>query len=190
MSLSKLREACPDQLSPFQDLWDYALSMDYYPGTIFRFPLRKAEKHSSLSIQKGVLDGRDVLQLMESYFHEARVSMLFLRRIKSIEFGIHDSPNYGWSVIRLLPSDADANKSFSELVICEFSKNTDLGTPIIGKDKWLVVIEDLDQAIEPAHSSLTRVMKNRECGLAALLSTSLVNQSTETVTFPNVPYFS
>ena len=108
---------------------------------------------------------------MDTYFNEARISLLFLRRIKSISFSTHVSPDSEWSVTRRPPLDEDA-KSFSELVICEFVKNLEYGTQITGKDKWWVAIEDLHPAADHLPDSSRRVMKNVECGLAALISST------------------
>jgi sacsin len=67
--------------------------------------------------------------------------------------------------------DEDA-RSFSELVICQFVKNLEFGTQITGKDKWWVAIEDLLPAADHLPDSSRRVMKNVECGLAALISST------------------
>src|ERR1700722_15693355 len=147
LKLSKLKYVCPDQLAPFESLWGYTQGLDNYPGTIFRFPLRTAKTKSILRTSKRNLNSGEVLRLMDTYFNEARISLLFLRRIKSISFSTHVNLNGGWSVTRRPPLDEDA-KSFSELVICEFVKNseygTQIGTQITGKDKWWVAIEDLN----------------------------------------------
>ncbi|TVY34994.1 Sacsin [Lachnellula subtilissima] len=167
LELSKLREACGDQLAPFQDLWGYDRSQDNYPGTIFRFPLRAGKVKSILKPNSKDLNISEVRRLMSNYFDEARVSLLFLRRIKSIDFKIQGDPDSGWSVTRLAPVDEDA-KSFSELVTCKFVKN---GFPAVaGRDRWWVCIEDLLPEVDRLPKTCKRTMKNVECGLAALLS--------------------
>ena len=85
LELSKLRAVCGDQLAPFEGLWSYTQDVDYYPGTIFRFPLRNSPS-SALRTSKRDLNSGEVRRLMDTYFHEARISLLFLRRIKSIDF--------------------------------------------------------------------------------------------------------
>jgi sacsin len=106
---------------------------------------------------------------MDEYFNEARISLLFLRRIKSIDFRIHEETNFSWSVIRKRPLDEDA-KSFSELLICSFAKTVEASTLITGKDHWWVAIEDLLPHAGRLPHSMRRVMKNIECGIAALIS--------------------
>ncbi|TVY36879.1 Sacsin [Lachnellula occidentalis] len=167
LALSKLREACGDQLAPFQDLWGYDQSQDSYPGTIFRFPLRAVKAKSVLRTNSKELNIAEVRRLMNNYFDEARVSLLFLRRIKSVDFSIQGDPDSGWSVTRLASVDEDA-KSFSEPVTCRFTKNG--VSAVAGRDRWWVCIEDLLPEVDRFPKITKRAMKNVECGLAALLS--------------------
>jgi sacsin len=90
LSLSKLKNVCPDQLAPFEGLWGYTKELDDYPGTIFRFPLRLVKTESKLRQSKQGLDGDTIRRLMDIYFNEARISLLFLRRIYSIDFTIQE----------------------------------------------------------------------------------------------------
>jgi sacsin len=109
---------------------------------------------------------------METYFNEARISLLFLRRIKSIDFSIHRKAASGWSVTRRAPLDEYA-KSFPELVICQFANNMDFGSQVNGEDKWWVAIEDLRPTAYRLPESSRRVIKNVECGIAALVSSTV-----------------
>ncbi|TVY68700.1 Sacsin [Lachnellula suecica] len=192
LELSKLRHACSDQLAPFEGLWDYESKLDYYPGTIFRFPLRGAKTTSLLRTSKTDLHTAEVRRLMDAYFDEARISLLFLRRIKSIDFHVQGQPDSGWSVTRRAPLDEDA-KSFSELVICSFVKNKERAAQIAGKDKWWVAIEDLNPPDDILPETSRRVMKNVECGLAALISSQAneanlqVPQATQSRVFHTLP---
>jgi len=179
LELSKLRAVCGDQLAPFEGLWSYTQDVDYYPGTIFRFPLRNSPS-SALRTSKRDLNSGEVRRLMDTYFHEARISLLFLRRIKSIDFRIYGDPDSGWSVTRQKPVDEDA-KAFSELVVCQFTKRVDLGNQITGKDRWWVAIEDVIPPADSLPDSSRRVMKNVECGLAALISTAFGNHDSNII---------
>jgi sacsin len=179
LELSKLKEACGDQLAPFEGLWGYERSQDSYHGTIFRFPLRATKTKSVLKTSSRDLNISEVRRLMNSYFDEARVSLLFLRRIKSIDFSIWGQPDSAWSVTRRPPLDEDA-KSFSELVVCSFVNKGEFGPQISGKDKWWVAIEDLLPTADRLPESSRRVMKNVECGLAALISSKLDDTSAST----------
>jgi sacsin len=184
LELSKLRNARPDQLNPFEGLWDYTKDLGYYPGTIFRFPLRQKDTQSKLKQSQEDLDGHTVQSLMNKYFDEARISLLFLRRICSIDFEIHGKPNSGWSVSRQPPEDEDY-KSFYEWRTCSFAKNMDLGAKISGTDKWWVAIEDLQPETKHLPYSPSRLMKNVECGIAAL-AFSKSNSSKHGITPPEV----
>ncbi|KAH6680301.1 hypothetical protein B0J14DRAFT_578321 [Halenospora varia] len=170
ISLSKLKISCPDQLAPFEGLWGYTRNLDSYPGTIFRFPLRSAKTKSALRSTHRDLDFEESRRLLEAYFDEARLSLLFLRNIESISFSVHDQAHSGWSVEK--PSDENDVLSFSKQIICSFSKQIASDTTISGKDKWWVAIEDLDVATKDLPFIPRRKMKNVECGMAALISTS------------------
>ena len=182
LRLSKLRHACPGQLAPFEGLWDYTSGLDYYPGTIFRFPLRNAKTASVLRPGKKNLNSGEVLHFLHNYFREARISLLFLRRIKSVSFSVYGNPDDRWSVTRRPPMDEDA-KSFSELVVCEF----DDGDKVAGKDKWWVAIEDLHPPANHLLESSRRVMKNVECGIAALISSTAASKPIQSRTFSTLP---
>ncbi|KAE9364465.1 hypothetical protein N431DRAFT_474055 [Stipitochalara longipes BDJ] len=177
--LSKLRDACGDQLVPFEGLWNYTQGLDNYPGTIFRFPLRKAIG-SSLRNSTKILTENEVCRLMDMYFNEARISLLFLRRVRSISFGIQGQPESGWSVTRLQPLDEDLDL-FSQSVICQVKKKPIFGTHVSGKDKWWVAFEDLRPEADRLPESSRRVMKNVECGIAALISSTIDSHGSSTI---------
>jgi len=127
---------------------------------------------SSLRTSPTELKPSVIRRLMDKYFDEARISLLFLRKIRSIDFRIQERRDAIWSITRQPPLDEDANTLFSEIVICSFHKDNYSHRPIIGKDKWCVVIQDLD--LKPEHSNDgSRVTKSVECGLAALLHSKL-----------------
>lgn len=172
LELSKLKGVCPDQLAPFEGLWKYTKDLDHYPGTIFRFPLRLGTTESKLKKSKRELDGVVIRGLMDNYFDEARISLLFLRRICSIDFTIYGKHSSGWSISRQTPLDEDM-KSFSESLVCSFTKNVDQDTKIAGIDNWWVAIEDLQPEAEQLPYSPRRLIKNIECGIAALVSSKL-----------------
>lgn len=140
------------------------MTQDYYHGTIFRFPLRAARTKTILKTSGRDVDSGAVRKLMDSYFDEARVSLLFLREIKLIDFSIQGELESGWSVTR----SGQANE-FSQTVTCSFSKNGKTG-----EDKWRVCIQDLVLEADRLPKSSKRAMKNVECGLAALLSSDPV----------------
>jgi sacsin len=142
LELSKLKEACPGQLSPFEGLWDYTRNLDSYPGTIFRFPLRTPTAKSKLKISKTDLNAAMVRQLFDTYFDEARISLLFLKHIRTIDFTVYGRSNPQWSITRHESLDDDSN-CFSGWRICSITKSMALGQQITARDKWWVAVEDL-----------------------------------------------
>ncbi|KAH8668096.1 hypothetical protein BGZ60DRAFT_528433 [Tricladium varicosporioides] len=173
--LSKLKTSCPDQLAPFEGLWEYTRNLDSYPGTIFRFPLRSAKSKSTLRSTHRDLDFEESRRLLEAYFDEARISLLFSRNIESISFSVHGQTHSGWSVEK--PSNEEDVLSFSKQMVCSFSKQIATDTTISGKDRWWVAIEDLEVATKDLPFIPRRKMKNVECGMAALISTSTSSSS-------------
>jgi sacsin len=182
IKLSRLRIACEDQLVPFEGLWGYTQSLNNYRGTIFRFPLRTTATSSGSALRnsKRVVDESEVCKLMKTYFHEGRTSLLFLRRIKSIDFGIQSQPDFEWSITRLLHVDEDVDL-FSKSVVCQITWKSIFGTQLTGKDKWWVAIEDLLPEADRLPDSSRREMKNVECGIAALISSKFDSLSSPAV---------
>jgi sacsin len=186
LELSRLRDVCSDQLVPFEGLWGFTQALDSYPGTIFRFPFRRAKKStkSVLRNSKNVFNDTEASVLLEAYFDEARVSLLFLRRIKSIDFSVHGHPESGWSVTRVQSVKEDADLS-STSVKCQYTRNTNSESPVIGQDKWWVSVKGLLPDADRLPKTTRRSMKNVECGMAALISSTIDSQNTD-ATVPKV----
>ncbi|KAH8668095.1 hypothetical protein BGZ60DRAFT_451451 [Tricladium varicosporioides] len=175
LALSKLRAACPDQLAPFRGLWDYSEDLDYYPGTIFRFPLRPTGAISKLKLNCPDLNSDVVYRYLDNYFNEARISLLFLRRIRSIEFKVWGKEHSGWIISKeevieqqrsVLP---EGNKISSGPVSYLFHRHLQFESELSGKDTWQVLAKNIPPAIDKT-ASPGRERKNIECGIAALLS--------------------
>ncbi|KAH9222449.1 hypothetical protein DL95DRAFT_441261 [Leptodontidium sp. 2 PMI_412] len=176
LKLSRVREACPDQLVPFIGSFGYALELDHFPGTIFRFPLVTLSSKGSLRTSKRELNSNEICRLMNTYFDEARSSLLFLRRIKSIEFSVYGKPHSGWSIHgdgplrRLRGSDLP----ISQAVDCTFIKHKEFDSePTTGTDSWQVCIQDLSSKVALLPATSKRAAKNVECGMAALINSVL-----------------
>lgn len=187
-SLEKVRQSCPSHLAPFDGLWGFSPQLDNYDGTIFRFPLRRTSDTSILSPsachttaepltsdqRPAHLNGHEAIRLMDEYFSEARISLLFLRRIKSIDFRVHGLADSGWSVSKkVLPT---ASGQLSHDVLCSFDKGTGPES-LSGTDRWWVGIEDLQPESNRLPEATRRIMKNAECGLAALIYSEPCDQS-------------
>ncbi|KAH7383481.1 hypothetical protein BKA64DRAFT_682440 [Cadophora sp. MPI-SDFR-AT-0126] len=172
LKLSRIREVCPDQLAPFIGLFGYALDLHHFPGTIFRFPLVTATSKGSLRTSKRELNQNQIFRLMNTYFDEARTSLLFLRRIKAINFCVYGKLKSGWSItsngpLRSLP---DRKSRLSQSLVCTVTKHKKFeNKPSTCKDTWLITTRDLSSDVELAPSSSKRTAKTVKCGLAALI---------------------
>ena len=166
LDLKTFKNVCEDQFAPFHGLWKYTKNLDYYPETIFRFPLRKTPDSSSISKGRKHLEPKEARRLMESYFDEARISLLFLRNVKSLNFKIRGQSS-AWSVTRK-PSPGDGI-SFAKPVDFSIRKSSADMTHVTGIDRWMVAIKQYiskDNLIPPTSR---KARKNTECGLAALV---------------------
>ncbi|KAG4439308.1 hypothetical protein IFR05_005183 [Cadophora sp. M221] len=178
LKLSKIREACPDQLAPFQGHFGYDLDLDHFPGTIFRFPLVGPTSKGLLRTSKRELNSNEICRLMNTYFDEARTSLLFLRRIKTIEFSIHEKPDSGWRIDSNEPLRRvqGSDSRFSQRFDCAFTKHKEFGnTPTTGQDSWQISIQDQSSEVQLLPTTSKRAAKNVECGMAGLISSHVTN---------------
>ncbi|KAF7947521.1 hypothetical protein EAE96_008608 [Botrytis aclada] len=175
--LSKLKEVHPNQLAPFQDLWGYDQDSDHYDGTIFRFPLRK---HVSPLREKQEPPSVDSVRLLlNKYFQEARISLLFLKGVRVVNFKGPEAKELFWSV------KMKKRESTSDYTLC--STKQMLGPDItVTEDKWWVysVVEET-----PSGEYQSRLRKNVEYGIAALVQ-SENQQGTKALDLPTPKLFS
>ena len=78
--LSTVQKSCPNHLQPFDGIGDFDSSSDFYPKTLFRFPLRT--KKSPLSDTTYTPDM--LLELLDALRYEAKYLLLFLRSLEQI----------------------------------------------------------------------------------------------------------
>lgn len=163
IKLSKLRRDSQDQLAPFDGLWGYSLDSDCYNGTIFRFPLRKEGSESAL-LETSILPLYTAKTTFQDAFETARLSLLFLRNIRKIDFHIHGQP-LEWEV----RTEKTDNVTFSDWLPIQIRKASS-GTAIFSwTDRWWRTIEDLRSAPDGLQYRHKRTMKQIECGIAALI---------------------
>ena len=164
IKLSKLRRDSKDQLAPFDGLWGYALDLDHYNGTIFRFPLRKEGSQSEL-LETIVHPFSTAKTTFQDAFETARLSLLFLRNIRKIDLHIRGK-SLEWEV-RTQKVD---NVAFSD----RLSIQVKIASPDAGilswTDRWWRAIKDLQSAPDGLQYRHKRTMKQIECGIAALVS--------------------
>ena len=83
--LSVMQRDFPNHLAPFDGIAGFSSSQRFsdsgYPKTLFRFPLRTRESNLS----KNLYDPRKVLELINALREEAKLLLLFLRSVETIE---------------------------------------------------------------------------------------------------------
>lgn len=131
-----------------------------FPGTLFRFPLPRSETKGKISI----LDARAIL---ESYYDEANLSLLFLKNIDSISFMDKNSQLANWSV----KSKTVEKPQVSHLTIVgEYTYPPKLGTSKSVCREWCVISGKLDDVPERLSKFRIKQRLEAEYGLAALVS--------------------
>ena len=187
IELSRLKSTCPDQLAPFDGLWGYSREREFYEGTIFRFPLRPSTVHSRLRESKTPLDYTAAQRYMEEFLDEARISLIFLRNVRSIDFKVYGERHPRWSV---KSSSKGLEYDFSDWNVCTVTKGNgfDGGTTI--EDRWWTAIQDpAEFPIELLHRH-KRTMKDVQCGMAALVSSTPAGKDAKLYAAPKSRVFS
>jgi len=177
IDLKKVRVGCPGHLSPFDKLFEFTASMDYYPGTIFRFPLRTAASSSQLHDASQFLDGASVRQRLVTYFEEARISLLFLKNVREISYRIQHSNQTQWSVSQNSTDMSDNIVNAIRTTITSVSFNAP-NCKFSASYQWRIANSEVDTPTPSLPtSSHSRVFKKVECGVAALINTELGDNS-------------
>ncbi|XVE66342.1 hypothetical protein DITRI_Ditri08aG0072500 [Diplodiscus trichospermus] len=88
----KVLEQFPDQFSPF--LYFGCDLQQFFPGTLFRFPLRSASVASRSQIKKEGYSPDDVASLFASFSATVSDALLFLRNVKSISIFVKEGAGH------------------------------------------------------------------------------------------------
>ncbi|TYH39166.1 hypothetical protein ES332_D12G162000v1 [Gossypium tomentosum] len=88
----KVLEQFPDQFSPF--LYFGCDLQQFFPGTLFRFPLRSASVASRSQIKKEGYSPDDVMSLFSSFSAVVSDALLFLRNVKSISIFVKEGAGH------------------------------------------------------------------------------------------------
>ncbi len=70
--LAMTRDVAVDQLTPFEGLYGYDKSLDFFEGTIFRFPFRIPGTNTALKDAAQHVGSKKAQALLEDYFQTAR----------------------------------------------------------------------------------------------------------------------
>jgi sacsin len=161
---AKLKPNCQDQLAPFEGLWGFDSNQGFYNGTIFRFPLRIIGQGSEL-LESGICpDEWMTIGLFNELFNEARLALLFLRKIATIDFSVKGDIGVRWRVRRgKWPEEG----TFSDWANVVAEQRSGPGKVNITTERWWRAIEDVCNApVELQHRHRRRA-KYVECGIAA-----------------------
>ena len=163
VSLSTIRRVAKDQLTPFHGLYGYDINTDEYKGTMFRLPFRSPGIKTALRDSPRHVSQLTAQKLLKAYFSTARVSLLFLQNVRSIDCFLRGESQPVWSVL------AHRNENTEEDVFKQIIINSSYEgyKPLV--DIWRVGLTDIIDC--PAHiakvgKGLTKIT---ECGIATCL---------------------
>ncbi|KAL8656205.1 MAG: hypothetical protein Q9210_000400 [Variospora velana] len=166
--LATARRLFPDQLRPFHGLEGFSMELDRYDGTLFRLPLRGTEQTllKETSVQ---IDAEKTRSLLEDYYSDAQISLLFLSNVKEIVFRVRDQAS-GAAVWRVQAHRASGPfKEVFENISIESIHDSIEGSH---KTTWRVGRQNIDEAPEGIQKPGHGADKVTECGLAACIETN------------------
>ncbi len=107
-------------------------------------------------------------QMFRNCLDEARLTLLFLRNIKSIDFSIRHDAKYEWRVSR---GNWPESSTFSDWAFVIVERCTSQDDAMRVKERWWRVIVDVQDAPTDLQYRHKRRMKYVECGIAAHVPT-------------------
>lgn len=173
ISLATARRIAVDQLTPFDGLYGYDKSNNSFDGTIFRFPFRTLGTKTALMDAAQQVDSGMARDLLLSYFETARVSLLFLREVKDVEFCIRGEDRPTWKVSAICPESSET--AVYRKVTIKSTKGHRTET-----DVWQVGLEDIEESPPGVIKVGKGSSKITECGIAACLQQGLPYSDQET----------
>ncbi|PGH11511.1 hypothetical protein AJ80_07077 [Polytolypa hystricis UAMH7299] len=139
LSLSRARHRFGDLLSLFNGIFGYSSDLDEFEGTIFRFPLRKANRSGPSIDGTKTLALNDVQKCLDTYSETAKISLLFLSEIKLIDCRIIGQTHTGrvWAVTADRKPVQD-----SSMIEVSVRHRVKLGSTEYRATQWLVAISN------------------------------------------------
>lgn len=163
ITLSTARRICADHLAPFHGVCGFSSDMDHYDGTLFRFPFR-GTKPTRLKEHDSFIESEKTKSLLDKYFEDASMALLFLRNIKSVDLFIRGEDHARWCV-SASRSEVSEDEIFRQLKIK--SQN---GKQQAVEKIWRVGMTDIvdcpSNIVKPGRGAA----KITECGIAACIS--------------------
>ena len=160
LPLSRARKLAGAQLGLFNGLHGFSTDMDYFEGTMFRFPFRSAGSQSDLNKGLEHIDTLRASSLLTEYMDLARQSLLFLQNVSSIEVRIQGRQNRSWKVSTNRPNEWE-NELFHNAIVCT-KKSED--KPCY--DLWRIGLRDIESAPADIQKVGKGFSKVTECGIA------------------------
>lgn len=169
IALSNARRICTDQLMPFHGLCGFSSDMDHYDGTLFRFPFRGA-KTTKLKEHDSFIDTEKTKGLLDKYFEDASMALLFLRNIESVDLFIRGEDHARWCV-SAIRSEVSEDEIFRQVKIRSQSKNQKAV-----EKTWRIGMMDVDNCPPNISKPGRGAGKITECGVAACISHPTTSQ--------------
>lgn len=160
LPLPRARKLAGAQLAQFNGLHGFTTDMDYFEGTMFRFPLRNAGSHSILNTDLEHIDARRACSLLTKYVDIARQSLLFLQNVSSIEVRIQGRQNRSWKVSTRRPNEWE-NELFHSAIVCTQKPEE---KPCY--DLWRIGLRDIETGPPDIQKVGKGFSKVTECGIA------------------------
>jgi sacsin len=145
-------------------LWGFNSDNDFYNGTIFRFPLRSRATGSELMESLRSPDSTMTIQVFRNCLDEARLTLLFLRNVKCIDFCIRHDVKFEWRVSR---GNWPDGRTFSDWAYVIVERCDSLDDAMRTTERWWRVMVDVHDAPNDLPYRHKRRMKYVECGIAA-----------------------
>ena len=163
ITLSTARRICADHLAPFQDVCGFSSDMDHYDGTLFRFPFR-GTKVTKLKEHDSYVSSEKTKALLDNYFEDACMALLFLRNINSVELLIRGEDHARWCV-SANRSDASEDEIFCQVKI-KSQNEKQSAIEKIWRIGMMDIVDCPSHIVKPGRGAA----KITECGIAACLS--------------------
>ncbi|CUS15647.1 unnamed protein product, partial [Tuber aestivum] len=142
----------PDQLKPFEGVFDFSAASPRFEGTIFRFPFRGLTDKSALSSRN--VTSMETTSYLDSYKERARISLIFLKHVSSISYWQKGLKEPIWTVSassKPLRAIRSTRINEVEITVKSFGRIQFLGGlgPVVN-DKWWTIEGSTEEQHIPA----------------------------------------
>lgn len=163
ITLSNARRICLSHLTPFNGLCGFSSDLDHYSGTLFRFPFR-GKNITRLKETDFFIESEKTKSLLDNYFEDASMALLFLRNIESVDLFIRGQDHPRWRVSATRSDVPDGE------IFCQMKIRSQREHEIECEKVWRIGQTDIincpSNIIKPGRGAA----KITECGIAACIS--------------------